>query len=251
MKNPSSHNCLILGCGRSGTSMVAGCIAGTGYSIGGKGHTPNAGNPKGYFETKEVNGINDQLLRQCKGIIYPKGVQAGWLSHKQLSSRIVGNANIQEQMSSVMKIKPFVLKDPRFSYTLSVWRKELPADIKFICMFRHPVAVVASMLSKCNVAYGNRITITKAMCFEIWLSMYKHIIIEHSQRGNWLFLHYSQVMFENGLDSLDQFLNIKTDREFVDKNLLRSTTTSGIPNGLKDIYQHLCGQANFIGDGDV
>lgn len=242
------NNCIITGCGRSGTSMLTGCLFNTGYSIGGHGHHPNISNPKGYFETKEVNGINDQLLKSCKNISYPNGVQTGWLSHKPLSEPIICNPKIRDRMVAVMEKRPFALKDPRFSYTLSVWRENLPVNTKFICIFRHPVAVINSMLNKCRVAYKQSITINETMCFKIWLNMYQHIIIQHAKIGEWLFLHYNQIMFENGLDNLDRFLNTKTDKDFIDQSLLRSMVTGDIPHKLKDMYKTLCNLAEFKGD---
>lgn len=237
-----------MGCGRSGTSMVAGCLAGAGYSIGGKGHAGNYGNPKGYFETKEINGINDQILRTCSDVHFLENVNIGWLAYKSLWGQVKSTQLIQDHIVAIVKQIPFMFKDPRFSYTLPVWRRHLPADIKFVCMFRHPIVVATSILSKCNMAYGNRIAITQEKCFDIWRSMYYHILIKHVKKGNWLFLHYDQVAFEDGLDRLDQFLNTQSDKSFVDTNLCRATTTLDIPTGMKTMYGSLCDLANFKGD---
>jgi Uncharacterized protein conserved in bacteria len=56
------RNCLILGSGRSGTSMVAGTLASAGYFIGDNLYPRLASNPKGFFEDPEINAINEDLL---------------------------------------------------------------------------------------------------------------------------------------------------------------------------------------------
>ena len=58
----NQRNCLILGSGRSGTSMAAGILAKAGYFMGEEIWPANEGNPKGQFEDREVNQINDQLI---------------------------------------------------------------------------------------------------------------------------------------------------------------------------------------------
>ncbi len=56
------RNCMILGSGRSGTSLVAGVLGNSGYFMGDKILQPTEGNPKGYFEDLEVNHINELIL---------------------------------------------------------------------------------------------------------------------------------------------------------------------------------------------
>src|ERR1700726_1587163 len=56
------RNCIILGCGRSGTSLASGLLAGSGYFMGDHLYPPSEGNPKGYFEDQDVNAINEDLL---------------------------------------------------------------------------------------------------------------------------------------------------------------------------------------------
>ena len=57
------NDCFIVGSGRSGTSMVAGLLAQSGYFMGNKldayyGDT----NPKGFFEDPDINAINERIL---------------------------------------------------------------------------------------------------------------------------------------------------------------------------------------------
>ena len=56
------RNCLVLGSGRSGTSMLAGTLASVGYYAGEDLYPPRASNPKGFFEAPEINAINEALI---------------------------------------------------------------------------------------------------------------------------------------------------------------------------------------------
>src|SRR5262249_31431903 len=56
------RNCLILGSGRSGTSMLAGTLGQAGYYRGEHLVPADEANPKGYFEDDEINAINEELL---------------------------------------------------------------------------------------------------------------------------------------------------------------------------------------------
>ncbi len=64
----SERICLILGAGRSGTSMVAGSLSQSGYFMGDNQIGSEQGNPKGLFEDEEIDGINAALL----SLVVPK-----------------------------------------------------------------------------------------------------------------------------------------------------------------------------------
>jgi hypothetical protein len=53
----------VLGSGRSGTSLAAGLLAGAGYHIGARPIRSTEANPKGFFESGEIEGVNERILR--------------------------------------------------------------------------------------------------------------------------------------------------------------------------------------------
>ena len=59
-------NCLILGSGRSGTSMLAGTLYREGLYIGDRVMPPTPGNPKGYFESFDIQDLNEDILKQVE-----------------------------------------------------------------------------------------------------------------------------------------------------------------------------------------
>ena len=73
------RNCIILGSGRSGTSMVAGSVAGAGYHMGDQLHAARISNPKGFFESSEINDINEALLAPSMGEVSRLGSGQRWL----------------------------------------------------------------------------------------------------------------------------------------------------------------------------
>jgi hypothetical protein len=53
------RDCIVLGSGRSGTSMVAGALAKAGYFMGDRLYPARDANPLGFFEAPEINSINE------------------------------------------------------------------------------------------------------------------------------------------------------------------------------------------------
>ena len=64
-------NVIVLGSGRSGTSMLAGMFRSAGYFMGTDYITPRDSNPKGFFEGREVNDINEKLLQRVVPTKHP------------------------------------------------------------------------------------------------------------------------------------------------------------------------------------
>ena len=236
-------NCLILGCGRSGTSMLAGSIATAGYSIGGRGHAGNLGNPKGYFETREINNINDNMLFADSRSQFTQGSRHGWLTRFPIGSIPRPLPDTESRIKAVTQTQPFCLKDPRFSYTLPIWQLYLP-EVQYICMIRHPGAVVNSMMQNCKTApYLSKIQIDRWICYDIWRCMYAHIL-RHAT-SEWIFLHYNQILHGNGLDVVESLLNIEVNKEFPTATLCRSEQTNDIPGDIWHTYQLLCAKAKY------
>ena len=239
----TGRNVIILGCGRSGTSCLTGCIASTEYSIGGKGHPGNQGNPKGYFETKEVNNINDMMLFSDPRSVLTKGSQHGWLARFPVDMFPKELPNTEARIKSIVSRQPFCLKDPRFSYTLPVWSQYLP-DVACICVIRHPGAVVNSMMKNCETApYLSRIKIDRSICYDIWVSMYDHLLC--LAKSDWLFLHYDQILDQSGLDDVEELIETKIDRSFPTTSLCRSEQAEDVPVLVVKIYEALCDKARY------
>ncbi|MHA1600773.1 MAG: hypothetical protein ACTSW2_08085, partial [Alphaproteobacteria bacterium] len=153
--------------------MLAGTLAQSGYFIGEDYLPPRDSNPKGFFEGREVNTINERILkssltagqrlqqpvlRLARRLNLPwRSARAlhsrgeAWLMPIPLSATIRGNAAIETQISTLTAHAPFCFKDPRFSYTLPVWRPHLDLErTVFLCIFRHPAETAASIAKECR-----------------------------------------------------------------------------------------------------
>ena len=251
------RNVIILGTGRSGTSMAAGTLASAGYWMGNHLYGPNVGNPKGMFEDREINAINEAVLARVlpkrhrflgRWLFLPSRVPAKW--QRWLSSLPVGTEmscgkRLRQRIETICQRKPFCFKDPRFCYTLPVWRPYL-ADTVFLCVFRDPSTTAFSILKQFQTARHLRgLTFTHENAVEVWMFMYQHILEIHSKKGEWLFLHYNQIVDSSGLDRLADFTGARIDRSFPDGSLRRSYSDRDVPKEALDLYDRLCERAGY------
>lgn len=261
-------NCIILGAGRSGTSMVAGTLADAGYYMGDTLLPPTEGNPKGYFESREVEAVNDGLIhtmryptRREKRLAWLRPipqqpdfdtlepwVKARWLALIPPVRQPILKSIYQEQIEALVKYQPFCFKDPRFSYTLPAWRPFLnPSETAFICVFREPAITAASILKEVQTeSYLDGLTITYEQVMQMWVYSYRHILTKHRHAGSWLFLHYSQVLTEEGLNRIEMLLDVKVNRDFPEARLQRTQSEQNAPRDAQHIYRQLCSLAGYI-----
>lgn len=248
------RNCLILGCGRSGTSMLAGSLFGAGYYMGARLYRPRRANPKGFFESLPINAINERLLKPLapsrSSQLFLRIWRAGFPSERWLAELPVGTPLAPPSPHLVRRIRyqlgrrlPFAFKDPRFCYTLPAWRPHLPRDTAFLCIFREPGRTAASILGECASLYPD-IRLNEDDVYAIWMAMYGHILHRHRHRGDWLFVHYDQVLDGSAHERIEQHLGTRIDRKFADKRLKRSASFRA-PAYTLDMYRTLCSLAQY------
>jgi hypothetical protein len=251
------RNCIILGSGRSGTSAAAGVMARAGYFMGSRLMLADERNPAGYFEDEEINAINEELLMQvvpvCRsGIIgkyllknhMPYGMR--WLARIPLNASMSCPSRLNERIKLLTAREPYCFKDPRFSYTLSIWRPFLRNNI-YVCVFRNPVATANSILKVCSVGeYPRGIVMNLERALRVWELMYRHILeIHYRQGGAWLFIHYEQLLNGSALQTLGNILDITPDSDFVLRELNHTRPSGVIPQKLRTTYKRLCELARY------
>ena len=246
MKN---NNLFILGSGRSGTSLVAGLFRNSGLCLGSNFYQARDSNPLGFFEDREVNLINEQILKPYlpKRIVY-NGINYGsdsamegqrWLARISLDTNIEATQGIKIRIKELTSNQPFCFKDPRFSYTIDVWRPHIN-NVKYICVYRDPAVVVTSMLKEVgNVPYLQDFAISIEQAFEVWRLMYQHILTKHSKSGEWLFLNYDDLFHPVTLNRIEEFTKVSIDRNFPDQKLNRSRSKSKSDIASLDIFSEL------------
>lgn len=246
------RNCLILGCGRSGTSMLSGTLNGAGYYMGGKLYRPRKANPKGFFEAIAINAINEKLLSPLAPSrsrhLFLRIWRAGFPSERWLARIPVGTpihvpSRITRRIRQQVARRPFAFKDPRFCYTLPAWRPQLPSDTVFLCIFREPGRTVASIIKECRARYPD-IAIDEKEAFGVWTDMYTHILHTHCHEGTWLFVHYDQVLDGSALPVVEEHLGVRVDRSFADARLKRAPLIES-PESAAAAYRELCTLAGY------
>jgi hypothetical protein len=259
----AARNCLILGSGRSGTSLTAGLLANSGYFMGDALYKViNSGNPKGQFEDPEINGINEDILgpplreyrrrpinklfrRQLRRDVKVNYFQR-WLAAIPPSVRIEASPQLINRIKAITARQPFCFKDPRFSYTLPVWRPYV-GDAVFICVFRHPAVTAASILNRCEqVEFLRNLSMDAPRALRIWQRIYERILdLHYPAGGDWLFVHYDQILDGSALDAIAAKLNAPIDKSFADPELRRSRPTGEVPQRMLKLYHELCALAGY------
>lgn len=248
-------NCIILGSGRSGTSLAAGVLGNAGYFMGERMMKPTESNPKGYFESFDIQNINESIIstvipsrpKGFAGSFFPfrPGRSQRWLARVKLDAVLTCPDRIRERIEYLTDQQPFCFKDPRFCYTLPVWRPYLRNTV-YICVFRDPAVTAASILKDCRTApYMKNLFMNFSRALKVWELMYLHILSIHRHEGSWLFLHYDQVLNEDGLDRIEKHLEAKTDSSFPDKSLKRSSSMGKVSYEVEKIYNELCALAGY------
>jgi hypothetical protein len=245
------YNLIVLGSGRSGTSMAAGILSKAGYYMGDDLYKPTVANPKGFFENLEINSINEAILSQVvpgrpRGIIGDvffrrrPGKAQMWLSRVPLGTSLICPDDVRERIGKVIAKEPFCFKDPRFSYTLPCWEPFMKSTRNLV-VFRNPADTAQSILKECrDDAYLRSLSISRKAVLEVWRLMYSHILSSYKPDGSWLFLHFDQMLDSQGLDRLQAFAGATVDRSFPERSLKRSISTEPVPSNVGLLYQRLC-----------
>lgn len=128
---------LVMGMGRSGTSLLMQVLNAAGFDCGGGFIADNENNPRGYFEIKKVMNFNISIIKQATGdedSLYP-------IPKPKDIEQYVGTPVPMEFPSH-----NFAVKDPRFSVTLPIWEPYLKTmDCRILFSRRNPEAIAESM----------------------------------------------------------------------------------------------------------
>lgn len=230
---------------------------------------PDEGNPKGYFEDEEVNRINEDILAKViperppnprfKWLVRDTmGYWERWVASVPITVQVNATPQIERRIEKVVSRSPFCYKDPRFSYTLPVWRPSLQyLDVVFVVVFRHPSASAESMLKEVHAKHP-LLTFDRRSALSVWNNMYSHIVKLHYPRGaadgeRWLFLRYEQLLTgDRALERLSLALDAKIDQSFPEEKLNRSRPGSfDVPRPIAELYETLCTLADAENDATV
>lgn len=240
--------------------MLAGYFAKAEYYFGDHYLKKNNSNPKGFFEDYEVNTINEDILKKSvknmpeiiRYLFYRDRTfyRARWLASLNTASSIKTDDVINARIKERLEKEPFCYKDPRFSYTLPIW-KVLSSNTVFLCIFREPQNTARSILKECRASKPLRkLKMTYDQALEIWFNMYQHITLNYQKakdQHNWLFVHYNQVLSGERKVEMERLTGAQIDDDFPDQRINR--TNENNVNLLKEehllLYEQLCRLAQY------
>ena len=225
--------------------MVGGMLSGCGYFMGYDLYISSRdANPKGFFEDRQINSINEELLLHVPGAAhYPYGHR--WHARVPLGVDCVPAPDIAEWIADQTSHVPFCFKDPRFCYTLPAWQPYI-GDALLICVFREPTRTAHSIVEEIRRTSDDRtVELDYDGALELWVVMYRHVLERHRFQGDWLFVHYDQLVEGSRVGVLESSLHAKVDWSFPDASLKRSSPDGEITEDAGRVYRELCEMANY------
>ena len=145
---------LVVGSGRSGTSLFTGIMYRLGFHVPQPEVTADTSNPRGFAEPKWVVDFHDSLLKRA-GVQVADARPSAWAEAARVSVDDDVRRMLREWLATEFERSDHVIiKDPRLSWFLPLWRQgavDLGASPKFATVLRHPAAVIESK----QRSYGN------------------------------------------------------------------------------------------------
>jgi hypothetical protein len=138
---------LVVGKGRSGTSLFAGILSRVGFHVPQPEIKADKTNPRGFGEPRWVVRFHKRLMRDLRVTVFDSR-SAAWAK----TGEVAEDEAIVEELRSWLAVQfvgadNVVVKDPRIVWFLPLWRRcadELGAETLFATMLRHPTEVVSS-----------------------------------------------------------------------------------------------------------
>jgi hypothetical protein len=130
---------------RSGTSALAGALEAMGFAVGPDDDVMPAdvGNPEGYFELLSIVRANDDLLARFGGRWdSPPDFAANWTESEVANEFVDASRAV---LGELFEDDHYVLKDPRISILLPLWRRITNDHGCAVAIVRDPLEVAASL----------------------------------------------------------------------------------------------------------
>ena len=181
---------LVVGVGRSGTSLLAGILGQLGFHIPQPEVKADDTNPRGFGEPQWVVGFHRPLLRKARVTVFDSRPVA-FERTREAGADATAHAHLREWLSEQLELADdVVVKDPRIGWFLPLWQAsadELAARTSYVTMLRHP----AEILLSAKRSYGE--WQTDASRAASWVN--EMLEIERATRGaNRVFVRYEALM---------------------------------------------------------
>jgi hypothetical protein len=138
---------LVVGVGRSGTSLLTGVLGELGFHIPQPEVEADDTNPRGFSEPRWVVDFHTRLL-QARKVTVNDSRPAGWDTTFAAADDEAVRAEVREWLASQLRQgEAIVVKDPRTVWFLPLWQRcaeELGVAPSFVTMLRHPAEILRS-----------------------------------------------------------------------------------------------------------
>ncbi len=204
---PDRRLVLVVGVGRSGTSLCAGILGSLGFRVPQPEVRSDETNPRGFGEPRWVVDFHTRLLRGARVTVFDS---------RPLAWEETGTAGsdeaVQQELLAWLRVQfvgshAVVVKDPRTGWFLPLWMRaarELGIGVSTVTMLRHPAEVVSSA----RKAYGT--WQSEASRATAWLNVM--LGIEHQTRaGDRVFIRYDRLLadWRSELSRASQVLDLE------------------------------------------
>ena len=155
MKNNSRQMVVVLGAGRSGTSLLMQILVGLGVKVSENLIPANISNPEGFFEDADIKEIHAELISKLGSFAYLP-LPDDWMSSSLARDALLKlKEALEANLNTIDGI--FALKDPRINMLLPLWTRifnQLKIVPRFILAVRTPSYVISSMIHQYNYTVG-------------------------------------------------------------------------------------------------
>jgi hypothetical protein len=138
---------LVVGVGRSGTSLLTGILGGLGFHVPQPEVKADDTNPRGFSEPRWVVDFHHRLMREQRVTVNDSRPAAFQDTHRAGEGE-AAHAELRDWLAGEFAASDaVVVKDPRTSWFLPLWTRcaaELGVPTSFVTMLRHPAEIIAS-----------------------------------------------------------------------------------------------------------
>lgn len=219
-----TKNIVVLGCPRSGTSIVANLIRSAGYDID-HGQTkqlmrPNAEyNPDGYFERIDIVKTNDSLIKEIN-------LEYNFLncpSLKEIQNHTKSeNISLKELTIELSSYNGWIIKDSRLAFTLHMYSNI--QNIHIVKVIRDPREVKLSMMNHYGNLFEEDVThgphYIKKINFDNYYQTINDCIDWQKNKYPNLQISYQDIILGN-VEKLNKFIESNTDAGIINDKYYR------------------------------